>query len=159
MGTRTLLRLVCLALLSPALQGPAAAEDFADALHAHLRHVVEAGRIPVGVVVGLVDERGPTVVGHGRLDNGTDLAVDGDTLFEIGSVTKTFTAVLLQDMVERGELGLDDPAATHLPRSVRMPGRGGITLRQLATHTSGLPYMPDNLDPTRADNPYADYDA
>ena len=62
-------------------------------------------------------------------------------------------------MVERGEMKLDDPVAKYLPKSVKMPTHNGkeITLLQLATHTSGLPHMPDNLDPKRADNPYADY--
>jgi len=85
--------------------------------------------------------------------------VNGDTLFEIGSITKTFTALLLQDRVERGEMSLDDPVAKYLPNSVTMPTRGGkqITLLQLATHTSGLPRDPDNLKPRNWANGYADY--
>src|SRR4051794_303043 len=94
-----------------------------------------------GVVVGIVDEHGSTIVSYGKVGNGTDQNVDGDTLFEIGSITKTFTVLLLQDMVARGEMSLDDPAAKYLPAAVKMPSRGGkqITLRDLATHMSGLP--------------------
>src|SRR5690348_14460970 len=62
-----------------------------------------------GIVVGLVDEHGSTVVSYGKLGNGTDQNVDADTLFEIGSITKTFTVLLLQDMVARGQMKLDDP--------------------------------------------------
>ena len=67
--------------------------------------------------------------------------MDGDTLFEIGSITKVFTALLLQDMIERGEMKLDDPVQKYLPNSVKMPTYQGkeITLLHLATHTSGLP--------------------
>ena len=110
-------------------------------------------------MVGIVDEHGSSVVSYGKMDNGTDQDVNGDTLFEIGSVTKTFTGLLLQDMIERGEMKLDDPVAKYLPASVKMPTYNGkeITLFHLATHTSGLPKMPDNFDPRRADNLAADY--
>jgi serine-type D-Ala-D-Ala carboxypeptidase/endopeptidase len=148
------------------LRGPAvgvscagSGEEFADAIHAYLRQCVESRNPRIGIVVGLLDKHGSRVVGYGKLDDENDRVVNGDTLFEIGSDTKTFTALLLQDMVRRGEMRLDDPVAKYLPASVTMPTRNGkdITLRHLATHTSGLPGLPDNLDPKRADNPYADY--
>jgi CubicO group peptidase (beta-lactamase class C family) len=113
----------------------------------------------IGVAVGFVDEHGSRVISCGRADDASGQEVDGDTLFEIGSVTKTFTAFLLQDMVEQGRMRLDDPVTKYLPPSVKVPARNGrpITLLQLAAHTSGLPKIPDNLDPKHADNPYADY--
>ena len=125
------------------------AEELADAIRAYLTHRVDGEQIPGGIVVGIVDEHGSRVVSYGKLNNGTDEHVDGDTLFEIGSVGKTFTALLLQDMIERGAMKLDDPVAKYLPESVTMPTHAGkeITLRHLATHTSGLPGIPDNLDP------------
>lgn len=106
-----------------------------------LHDSIEMDHQTVGLAVGIVDEHGPRVVCHGKLDNGTDRDVDGDTLFAIGSVTKVFTALLLEDMVERGEMKLDDPVQKYLPDSVRMPTYQGkeITLLHLATHTSGLP--------------------
>jgi serine-type D-Ala-D-Ala carboxypeptidase/endopeptidase len=66
------------------------------------------------------------------------------TLFEIGSLTKVFTALLLADMVYRNELKFDDPLDRHLPSGFRTPQRNGlaITLADLATHTSGLPLFP-----------------
>src|SRR5262249_18729363 len=88
-----------------------------------------------------------------KLADGTEREVDGDTSFAIGSVTKTFTALLLQDMIVRGEMNLDDPVANYLPQSVKMPTRHGkqITLRQLLVQTSGLPANPGNLGPTWGD--------
>lgn len=136
-----------------------AAEDITNAIHAFLQQRVEVEKRNFAMVIGLVDEHGSRVVGCGKLDNGTEREVDGDTVFEIGSITKTFTALLLQDMVERGEMKLDDPVAKFLPPTVKVPTRKGreITLLHLATHTSGLPLLPENLNPRRADNPYADY--
>lgn len=155
------LRILCFALVSLAFPVCAAAEDFADAVHAYLQEYVDTHGINAGIVVGMVDEHGSRVVGYGKLDNGTDQDVNGDTLFEIGSVTKTFTGLLLQDMIQRGEMKLDDPVAMYLPAYVRMPTRGGkqITLLELATHTSGLPREAENLNPKRAINPYAEYNA
>jgi serine-type D-Ala-D-Ala carboxypeptidase/endopeptidase len=103
----------------------------------------------VAIVAGLLDESGVRVIGFGPPFKGSDLTVAGDSLFEIGSITKTFTTTLLSDMVERCEVRLNDPIAMYLPASVRAPTRNGkeITLLHLATHTSGLPRDPDNLEP------------
>jgi CubicO group peptidase (beta-lactamase class C family) len=81
-------------------------------------------------------------------------------VFEIGSITKVFTSLLLAIAVERGEVGLDDPVVEHLPRGTRVPMRGArpITLVHLATHTSGLPKLPPGflLRAIRhRDDPYA----
>ncbi|MDB6054004.1 MAG: putative Serine-type D-Ala-D-Ala carboxypeptidase [Verrucomicrobiales bacterium] len=100
-----------------------------------------------GMVIGIVDERGSRVFSAGRLDNGTSGGVDGDTIFEIGSVTKTFTALLALEMEQRGEIKLDDPVAKYLPTSVKVPGYAGqeITLLNLAAQDSSLPFNADNL--------------
>src|SRR6202050_5423027 len=63
------------------------------------------------------------------------------TIFEIGSVTKVFTALLLADLADRGQLRLADPAARYLPGG----GSGQVTLADLATHTAGLPRLPPRL--------------
>ncbi len=137
----------------------ASREDFSNAIRAFLQQRIEVEKRNVGIVVGMVDEQGSSIVSCGRMADGTGQEVNGDTLFEIGSITKTFTTLLLQDLIERGEMKLNDPVARYVPGSVRMPARNGkeITLLQLATHTSALPRMPDNLDPKRADNLPADY--
>jgi len=99
-----------------------------------------------GIVVGIVGENGSRIISYGKLGKGSPREVDGNTLFELGSITKTFTAILLADMLERGELSLDDPIDKFLPQSVKTPVRNGkkISLLDLATHTSGLPDTPDN---------------
>jgi CubicO group peptidase (beta-lactamase class C family) len=152
-------RVICFTLLLTASSSLAAAEEFTEAIHAFLQQRVEVEKRDVGIVVGLVDEHGSSVISCGKLDNGTDQEVNGDTVFEIGSVTKTFTGLLLQDMVERVQMKLDDPVAKYLPESVKMPTRNGkeITLLQLATHTSGLPTTSVTWTPKRAENPRAEY--
>jgi CubicO group peptidase (beta-lactamase class C family) len=102
-----------------------------------------------GIVVGVIEPTGHRVVAYGNLAKGDPRTVDGDTIFEIGSVTKVFTSLLLADMVNRKEVALDDPAAKYLPENVKMPDRSGksITLLDLSTHSSGLPPLPGNLKP------------
>src|SRR4051794_12661845 len=103
-------RFVCLALAIFASQFQAAAQNTFTAAETEsiksFLHDGFDGRNDC-MVIGLADERGSRVFGAGKPDNGTSQVVDGDTVFEIGSITKTFTALLLQDMVERGEMQLD----------------------------------------------------
>ncbi len=152
-------RVICFATVLVCISARAEGEQFTEAVYAYLQQCVDAQGISAGIVVGLVDEQGSHVVSYGSPDNGSPAQVDGDTLFEIASLTKTFTGLLLEQMVARGEMKLDDPAQKYLPDSVRMPVRNGkqITLFELATHTSGLPRDPANLNPRRAVNPFADY--
>jgi serine-type D-Ala-D-Ala carboxypeptidase/endopeptidase len=108
---------------------------------------VDQQKQAAGIVVGVIEPTGRRVVAYGNLAKGDPRTLDGDTIFEIGSVTKVFTSLVLADMVSRKEVTLDDPAAKYLPEHVRMPERNGksITLLDLSTHTSGLPPMPTNL--------------
>jgi D-alanyl-D-alanine-carboxypeptidase/D-alanyl-D-alanine-endopeptidase len=110
----------------------------------------------VGIVVGVIEPDGRRIVAYGNLANGDPRTLDGDTIFEIGSVTKVFTSLLLADMANRKEVTLDDPAAKYLPENVKMPERNGksITLHDLSTHRSGLPPNPSNLK-LNLRNPYA----
>jgi CubicO group peptidase (beta-lactamase class C family) len=81
-----------------------------------------------------------------------------DWLFEIGSITKTFTGLVLAQMVAQGKVTLDQPVRELLPAgTVAKPTGPEITLLDLITHHSGLPAMPDNFGPADAGNPYADY--
>ena len=129
---------------------------------------MDTDSVGTGAVVGLLDEHRRQVVGYGHqtgwqsgwvnvmwaklfgrgpaqrehdafLSPGPNLS--GNTVLNIASITKVFTRLLLLDMVQRGDMRLDDPVQKYLPASVKMPMRGGrqITLLHLATHTSGLP--------------------
>ena len=113
----------------------------------------------VGIVVGLIDPKGRRIIAYGSLHKGDPRPLNGQTIFEIGSVTKVFTSLLLADMVQRGEVALADPVANYLPEGVKVPERNGrvITLQDLANQTSGLPRMPDNFAPKDMENPFADY--
>src|SRR3954468_2190911 len=80
------------------------------------------------------------------------------TLFEIGSISKVFTGILPAGAVNEGKLGLGDTLAQRLPGKFTAPATGAVTLKQLATHTSCLPRMPDNLGNANPEDPYAQYD-
>ena len=99
----------------------------------------------VGIVVGTISPEGRQIISAGRRTADDSRPLDGDTVFEIGSVTKAFTALLLAEMSEKHELALNDPVAKYLPPTLKVPERNGktISLLDLATHTSGLPFMPD----------------
>jgi serine-type D-Ala-D-Ala carboxypeptidase/endopeptidase len=109
---------------------------------------VDAQGEGIGIVVGIIGPQGRRTISHGQLSDGNP-ALDGDTVFEIGSLTKVFTALLLADMVRDGNAALADPIAAFLPPDVNVPLRQGrqITLADLATHTAGLPMMPDDFPP------------
>jgi serine-type D-Ala-D-Ala carboxypeptidase/endopeptidase len=148
------------ALLAP---GAARAQTPAVPADAEIRKIlvdrVDAQKQSVGIVVGVIDSSGRRVVSYGHLAKDDPRPLNGDTVYEIGSITKVFTSLLLADAVERGEVALTDPVSKFLPAKVKIPERGGrsITLQDLATHTSGLPRMPTNFAPKDPANPYADY--
>jgi serine-type D-Ala-D-Ala carboxypeptidase/endopeptidase len=148
---RLLLAAVCFAT-------PVAAQAPADsAILSIIKARVDAGRF-AGIAVGVVDRNGNRrVVAYGP--NAGVQPFDGNTVFEIGSITKTFTAAILADMVRKGEVSLDDPVAKYLPPGTVVPSRDGrqITLLDLATQSSGLPRMPSNFAPKDPANPFADY--
>src|ERR1043166_8051619 len=99
------------------------------------------------IVIGFVDPNGTRIFSFGNMSTAHNIPVDENTLFNIGSITKTFTTLLLADMVKQGLVNLTDPIERYLPSSVKVPEFNGqkITLEHLATHTSGLPEFPPNL--------------
>lgn len=130
-----------------------------DAIRALLAERVDIGRDSVGYVAAISDTDGTQVVTYGTSGAPNGRALDNDTVFEIGSITKVFTALLLADMAARGEVALVDPVAKYLPAEGRPQVFDGkpISLLDLVTYTSGLPRRPGNLSPKDPKNPYADY--
>lgn len=117
---------------------------------------ISAEKDGIGLVVGVIEPQGRRIISHGHLGRGRPL--DGNTVFEIGSVTKVFTGLLFADMVNRNEVAFSDPAVKYLPDGVSMPARNGrsISLLDLATHTSALPFMPELSAATKSSSA-ADY--
>jgi CubicO group peptidase (beta-lactamase class C family) len=123
-------------------------------LDAELKPMVEnpalAGASGIGVVIGVFERGEQRVLTYG--------VAKEDSLFEIGSITKTFTGLILSEMVVEKKLSLDTPVRELLPPgTVAKPDGPEITLLSLATHHSGMARMPDNFHPADPANPYADY--
>ncbi len=141
-------------LLLPATAQAQWFPDSAD-VRVMLRYLVEDQETP-GIVLGWIDADGtPRIASYGS--SGPDSPpLTAESVFEVGSITKVFTAVLLADAVSRGEVSLDDPVSKHL--GVRVPSRNGreITLLDIATHRSSLPRMADDMGSSPA-NPYPQY--
>ena len=166
-------RLTTLALLlgvaaSPRLYGqqqtgaPAASHSKGlasdDEILAIIKQRVDEKR-SAGIVIGVLDADGHSrVVAYGDPGPGQP-ALDGNSVFEIGSISKVFTATVLAELVQEGRVSLDDPVQKYLPSTVHLPTHSGkvITLGNLSTQNSGLPRMPSNFKPADPTNPYADY--
>lgn len=150
-----------LAALAFLLPGHSSAAELVDSakLDALVKPLVNGGWLH-GVAIGLVNEKGTQIVGYGSRSAGADASTPGaDTVFEIGSVSKTFTGLLLAQMVEDHVVELITPVQKLLGDSMTVPKSDDreITLVELATHSSGLPRMPTNFHPKDPMNPYADY--
>lgn len=131
----------------------------------HVRPFLKKHKTP-GMIVGVLTASGERLFFPFGKKQSKGEAPDAETLFEIGSVTKTFTALLLADPVVRGELKLEDSVQKLLPAEFVVPKRGEreLSLLELATHTSGLPENPPELileifkQPELQRNPFQNYD-
>lgn len=140
-------------------KAPQPAQLAADAeIRGILEDRIDKYRQSVGIVVGVIEPHGRRVIAYGKLDQADGRPVDGDTVFEIASITKLFTSLALAELVQRGDVKLTDPVAKYLA-GIKVPERGGhqITLEDLATHTSGLPREPFTLKPRSVSDPWVDY--
>ncbi|MHC4548253.1 MAG: serine hydrolase [Planctomycetota bacterium] len=138
----------------------AAGDALATRLDRLAKPYVKGGTV-VGLSVGVVagPDRESLFRGYGKVARDRDATPGPDTVYEIGSISKAFTGVLLALMVQDGSVRLDQPIAELLPERVTVPAHGErrITLVDLATHTAALPRMPANFAPQDPANPFADY--
>ncbi len=150
--------ILAVALSSLVASRPALAGEDLD-VDKVIRERVDAG-YSVGIVIAVVKPEGTKFHAYGRVATDSEQTVNPDTLYELGAITSVFTAAVLTEMVERGDVKLSDPITKYLPEQVRPKSPDGkpITLGQLATHTSGLPRLPDNaaID-ANPNNPWVDY--
>ena len=135
---------------------PVGIADLKALLDSELAVVVKSGLLAPkthrGVTIGVVQHGVERVFSYGT--------AKPDSVFEIGSITKTFTGLILAQMVTQGTVKLDEPVRELLPPgTVAKPASGGeVTLIDISDQHSGLPGMPDNFHPADKNNPYADYD-
>ncbi len=124
--------------------------EITDKIKALINDLVDKNKTNAAIAVGFVDPNGTQFYGHGKISNTSNVTVDENTIFSIGSTTKVFTTTLLADMVNKGLVNLYDPVEKYLPSNVTVPQYNGhkITIEDLATHTSGLPEFPDNYCPS-----------
>jgi D-alanyl-D-alanine-carboxypeptidase/D-alanyl-D-alanine-endopeptidase len=126
---------------------PVLDQEFAPVLQRGLLSQASGGG---GLVIGVLSHGQRRIFAYG--------AAKPDSIFEIGSITKTFTGLILAQMTVQKKVTLDEPIRALLPAGfVAKPAGGEITLVDLATQHSGLPRMPDNFRPKNPLNPYADY--
>jgi len=119
-------------------EAPAAEKAQVAAAEKLLGGTFRAGAPGVATLVA-VDGRVIYRGNFGQANTKTRAAIQSDTVFDIGSISKPFTATAILMLFEEGKLSIDDPLAKHLPELQRYPA--GITLRHLLTHTSGLPHF------------------
>lgn len=135
---------------------PVSVEDIQTVMDKDLAEALKSGELGPGTDAGV----SIAVLEHGVRKVFSYGVAKPDSIFEIGSVTKTFTGLILSQMVEQGKVKFDDPVRELLPAgTVAKPAGDEITLLDLATQHSGLPRMPDNFHPADPTNPYADYKA
>lgn len=115
----------------------------------------------VGLVVGVIKDRQMYTYSYGETARGNGKLPDQHTVFEIGSITKTFTGTLLALQVVRGKVKLDDPIGKYLPDSIPTPVFEGVpvTMVSLSNHSSGFPRLAPNMfnGALNMKNPYAQY--
>jgi serine-type D-Ala-D-Ala carboxypeptidase/endopeptidase len=139
---------------APALP-PVSAADMQAVLTKDFEKSLESGPLApgtgIGITIGVLRDGERRVFSFG--------AAKPDSLFEIGSITKTFTGLVLAQMIEQQQVTAEQPVSTLLPKVVPKPSGTEITLLDLVTHRSGLPRIPANFAPATMANPYVDYSA
>jgi CubicO group peptidase (beta-lactamase class C family) len=129
----------------------------ADSINRIIRQEVAARRC-MSIALLTIDAQGHHFFGTGKIDS-SGRQPDSATVYEIGSISKVFTTLLLADMMLKGEVRSDDPISKYLPDTLKTPQLNGrqVILMDLATQRGGFPRMPENFRPANPSNPYSDY--
>lgn len=138
----------------------AAAQGLTDqSVESAARPLIE-NRVVDGLSIGYIQGDRSGIVHLGRTNQAGQKPNDR-TVYEIGSISKVFTSLLLADATLRGQINLDTPANVANPARIRLPSLDGRSIKwiDLSTHRSGLPRLPTNLSPADPTNPYRDYDS
>jgi len=149
-------RLLILSLLAVSFVGCTTKPDpYRERVDALAAPYIDNGHI-VGMSVGLIVDGEQYTYHYGTTHVGKDRLPDDQTRYEIGSISKTFTGLILARGTVEDYWHYEDPVTQYLPDDIDLPV--AITLAHLSTHTSGLPRMPNDFAPADMTNPYADYD-
>jgi D-alanyl-D-alanine-carboxypeptidase/D-alanyl-D-alanine-endopeptidase len=151
--------LACIALVTAPPCAVAGLEELGPDIRALAQPLLDGGHVP-GMAIGILKGGERITLGVGRVRLDAEGVPTSDTLYEIGSISKVFTATLLADAHLRGLLSIDDPLAKFVPEDSDAPEFDGvgITLTQLSTHRSALPRMPPNWLPPDVADPFKGYD-
>lgn len=108
------------------------------------------------IAIAIVNNNETKFMGVKKINGQINFVDNSQSVFEIGSITKVFTATLLAGFVIENKVQLNDEIKNYLPFSINTNSK--ITLKQLANHTSGLPRLPSNIGKINNNNPFVDYD-
>jgi D-alanyl-D-alanine-carboxypeptidase/D-alanyl-D-alanine-endopeptidase len=162
---KKMIKLLAVSFMLPLLLGtviinPGSAAEPGKDVISSVQERVDNGFV-TGIVIGIIDTKGVQYYKYGKLSHKSNTDVDENTIYEIGSISKVFTSLIMAEMIEQGKLKLDEPIEKYLPKTVKVPSYNNhkITFWHLSTHTSGLPTLPENMIFTEKNmnNPYSDY--
>ena len=110
----------------------------------------------VGLVIGVIDGDRRMIFSYGETERGNGQKPKTNTIFQIGSITKVFTATLLTIYAEKNVVNYNDPLQKYVPTDITVRSKGGrkISLLDLATHYSGLPKTVTTDGPTSISQAY-----
>ena len=162
---RNILRLtICLALYFLSSPQILSAQNLTDENVFKAATPLMKDEIVNGLSIGYIhgDQFGTVHLGHSNsAKSSEEVTADNSTIYEIGSISKVFTSLLLADAVVRGEIKLDGDADVPNAANIKFPTKDYRSIKwiDLSTHRSGLPRLPDNMDTTTMTDPYRDYDS
>src|SRR5688500_13156714 len=154
-GRRSILALILIAVNSSVGVRSASSQNLTDEWVEKAAGPLVTNRVVDGLSVGYIEGEHYGIVHLGSSSRAGKKA-NNLTVYEIGSVSKVFTGLMLADAVARGEIDLDAAASVSNPAGIRLPTRDGTPIKwiDLATHRAGLPRLPSNLPLTELKNPY-----